>query len=124
MCLKQDLSTQQQQLYFKKLTQITEIPNKFKLTEEQLVQIAIEENILIGDSMYLYCVHILLFQITNIYLMSCILCYNIVYTFIETNFRSLQILLIQISMIYLRIYFFVIYQTHQRKDEYFFGLHS
>jgi positive regulator of sigma E activity len=74
LCLKQDLSTQQQQLYFKKLTQITDIPDKFKLTEEQLVQIAIEENILIGDSMYLYCVHILLFQITTIYLMSCILC--------------------------------------------------
>ncbi len=45
MCMKQDHSKEQWQAYVKKLMETTEISDKFLLTEEQLVQIAIEENI-------------------------------------------------------------------------------
>lgn len=41
-------------LYLEKLMRTTEIPERFQLTEEQLVQIAIEESIQLTDSMHIY----------------------------------------------------------------------
>jgi hypothetical protein len=49
VCLEQGLPTDQLQVYVTKLMQITDIPDKFLLTEEQLVQIAIEEDISIAQ---------------------------------------------------------------------------
>jgi hypothetical protein len=54
MCLEQGLSPDQLQVYVKQLIQTTEIPDKFILTEEQLVQIAIEENISLAQGICLY----------------------------------------------------------------------
>ncbi len=53
MCLKQDLPKEQWHAYVQKLMQTTEVPDKFRLTEEQLIQIATEENISIAQGIYL-----------------------------------------------------------------------
>ncbi|CAF0769866.1 unnamed protein product [Adineta steineri] len=49
ICLKQGLHAEQLEVYFENLIQTIEIPDKFQLTEEQLNQIVIEENIPIHD---------------------------------------------------------------------------
>jgi hypothetical protein len=54
MCLKQDLPTEKLQVYIEELMKTTKIPDKFKLTEEQLIQIAIEDNISMTDGIHLF----------------------------------------------------------------------
>jgi len=52
--LKQGLPREQLQIFIKTLMQTTEIPGKFILTEEQLVQIAIENDISIAKGICLF----------------------------------------------------------------------
>jgi hypothetical protein len=66
MCLKQNLPKEQWQVYIEKLVKTTDAPDKFLLTEEQLVQIAIEENISIAEGIYLCYMHSLLFRIQSL----------------------------------------------------------
>ncbi|UJR22823.1 hypothetical protein I4U23_025853 [Adineta vaga] len=49
ICLKQNLSMEPTHLYLEKLIQTTEVTDRFQLTEEQLIQIAFEENIQIAE---------------------------------------------------------------------------
>lgn len=49
MCMQEDDSEEQWQTYVEKLMRTTQIPDKFLFTEEQLVQIAMEENISISQ---------------------------------------------------------------------------
>ncbi len=53
MCLEQGLLKEQLPDYVEKLMQTTEIPDKFKLTEKQLVQIAMGENMSIAQGICL-----------------------------------------------------------------------
>ncbi|CAF4962681.1 unnamed protein product, partial [Rotaria magnacalcarata] len=49
ICAKQDLATAPIQSYLQKLLEEVRLTDEFKLTEEQLIQIAIEENISLAD---------------------------------------------------------------------------
>ncbi|CAM4915049.1 unnamed protein product [Rotaria socialis] len=49
ICAKQDLTTAPIQSYLQKLLEEVQLTDEFKLTEEQLIQIAIEENISLAD---------------------------------------------------------------------------
>ncbi|CAF2090381.1 unnamed protein product [Rotaria magnacalcarata] len=49
ICVKQDLATAPIQSYLQKLLEEVRLTDEFKLTEEQLIQIAIEENISLAD---------------------------------------------------------------------------
>jgi hypothetical protein len=53
MCLKQGFPREQLQVVVKNLMQTTKIPHKFILTEEQLVQIAVENDISIAQGICL-----------------------------------------------------------------------
>lgn len=53
MCLKQNFSYDQLQTYVKELIETNKLPNRFVLTDEQLVRIAIEENISLAESICL-----------------------------------------------------------------------
>ena len=49
MCMQENDSEEQWQTYVEKLMRTTQMPDKFLFTEEQLVQIAMEENISISQ---------------------------------------------------------------------------
>ncbi|CAF4798268.1 unnamed protein product, partial [Rotaria socialis] len=53
ICAKQDLTTAPIQSYLQKLLEEVQLTDEFKLTEEQLIQIAIEENISLADGIKL-----------------------------------------------------------------------